>query len=236
MVRLVLMRHGQTEWSAVGRHTSRTDLAMTVEGEREAQALASKLVGTTFEAVLCSPRSRALRTAELAGLTVTAVDNDLAEWNYGEYEGVTTAEIRERRPDWSLWTDGAPGGESPDDVSARIDRVLQRSEHSGRSRSRSSDTATRCGCSPRAGSDYRPATAPCSGSTVGPSRASATSASRRSSKSGTYAEGLSSIFGGRPSYGVERTTVVRVVTLAALRISLRSRSRSAGLATRTRSR
>jgi broad specificity phosphatase PhoE len=126
VVHLVLMRHGQTEWSAVGRHTSRTDLALTVEGEREAQALAAKLVGRTFEAVVCSPRSRALRTAELAGLTVTAVDNDLAEWNYGEYEGVTTAEIHERRPDWSLWTDGAPGGESPHDVSARIDRVLHR--------------------------------------------------------------------------------------------------------------
>ncbi len=126
MVHLVLMRHGQTEWSADGRHTSRTDLALTVEGEREARALAAKLIGRTFEAVVCSPRSRALRTAELAGLTVTVVDNDLAEWNYGEYEGVTTAEIREHRPDWSLWTDGAPGGESPDDVSARIDRVLHR--------------------------------------------------------------------------------------------------------------
>jgi probable phosphoglycerate mutase len=120
------MRHGQTEWSAAGRHTSYTDVPLTAEGEREATTLGGKLAGRIFHMVVCSPRLRARRTAELAGLAVTSVDADLAEWNYGEYEGVTTAEIREHRPDWSLWTDGAPGGESPADVSARIDRVLYR--------------------------------------------------------------------------------------------------------------
>jgi broad specificity phosphatase PhoE len=126
VVRLVLMRHGQTEWSAAGRHTSHTDLALTPEGESEARALAARLVDRTFDAVVASPRLRALRSAELAGLTVTAVDADLAEWDYGEYEGLTTEEIRKHRRDWSLWTDGAPGGESPAEVSARIDRVLRR--------------------------------------------------------------------------------------------------------------
>ena len=126
MVHLVLIRHGQTEWSATGRHTSYSDLALTSEGESQAQALAARLAGRTFEAVLASPRVRALRTAELAGLTMTDVDTDLAEWNYGEYEGLTTEEIREHRRDWSLWTDGAPGGESPAEVSVRIDRVLHR--------------------------------------------------------------------------------------------------------------
>ncbi len=122
----MLIRHGQTEWSAAGRHTSHTDLALTAEGEREAEALAGTLAARSFQSVLCSPRLRALRTAELAGLAVSAVDSDLAEWNYGEYEGLTTEEIRKHRRDWSLWTDGAPGGESPDEVSVRIDRVLQR--------------------------------------------------------------------------------------------------------------
>ena len=126
VVRLFLIRHGQTEWSAVGRHTSHTDLALTPNGEREARALAARLVDRSFAAVVASPRLRELRTAELAGLTVTRVDTDLAEWNYGEYEGLTTDQIHEHRRDWSLWTDGAPGGESPAEVSARIDRALDR--------------------------------------------------------------------------------------------------------------
>jgi probable phosphoglycerate mutase len=121
-----LIRHGQTEWSAAGRHTSRTDLDLTAEGEREARALAATLAGRRFAVVICSPRKRALRTAELAGLSVTAVDDDLVEWDYGEYEGLTTAEIRKHRPDWSLWTDGTPGGESPDQIGERIDRLLRR--------------------------------------------------------------------------------------------------------------
>ncbi|MEV6343598.1 histidine phosphatase family protein [Actinoplanes sp. NPDC051851] len=126
MAEIVLIRHGQTEWSANGRHTSYTDLELTEEGERQAGAVRDRLAGRTFAAVLSSPRRRALRTAELAGLHVTEVTDDLAEWNYGEYEGITTAEIRKTRPDWSLWRDGCPGGESPDEVAARLDRVLKR--------------------------------------------------------------------------------------------------------------
>ena len=121
---VILMRHGQTEWSAMGRHTSYTDIDLTAQGVAEAEALRPLLAGRTFVAVLCSPRRRAIRTAELAGLTVTTITEDLAEWNYGEYEGITTADIHRTRPDWSLWTDGAPGGESPEQIGARIDRVL----------------------------------------------------------------------------------------------------------------
>jgi broad specificity phosphatase PhoE len=121
---LVLLRHGETEWSAAGRHTSRTDLDLTANGENQARALAPALAGRTWVAVLASPRRRALRTAELVGLSVTAVDEDLAEWDYGEYEGITTAQVRKTRPDWSLWPDGAPGGESPEQIGVRVDRVL----------------------------------------------------------------------------------------------------------------
>ncbi len=123
---IVLVRHGQTEWSATGRHTSHTDLDLTAEGERQAQALAKSLADRAFTAVFASPRRRALRTAELAGLHLTAVDGELAEWDYGDYEGLTTPEIRRSRPGWQLWTDGCPGGESPDQVGARLDRVLSR--------------------------------------------------------------------------------------------------------------
>jgi broad specificity phosphatase PhoE len=126
MGEIVLIRHGQTEWSAAGRHTSYTDLELTVEGERQARAAGERLAGRRFAAVISSPRRRALRTAELAGLAVTETTEDLAEWNYGEYEGVTTATIHETRPGWSLWADGAPGGESPGEVAARVDRVLGR--------------------------------------------------------------------------------------------------------------
>jgi broad specificity phosphatase PhoE len=123
---IVLVRHGQTEWSATGRHTSYTDVPLTPDGERQARALAPALVGRRFAAVLSSPRRRALRTAALAGLPVTATDDDLVEWDYGEYEGVTTPQIRAERPDWDLWRDGCPGGESPDQVGARLDRALAR--------------------------------------------------------------------------------------------------------------
>jgi broad specificity phosphatase PhoE len=124
---IVLVRHGQTEWSLTHRHTSYTDIDLTPDGERQARDLAERLAGRTFAAVLSSPRKRALRTAELAGLAVTSVDDDLAEWNYGEYEGITTDEIqRTRDPDWNLWTDGAPGGESPEQAGARLDRVIAR--------------------------------------------------------------------------------------------------------------
>ncbi|MBO3738919.1 histidine phosphatase family protein [Actinoplanes flavus] len=131
MAEIVLIRHGQTEWSADGRHTSYTDLPLTTEGERQARAAGERIAGRRFAAVLASPRQRALRTAELAGLAVTEVADDLAEWDYGEYEGVTTADIRAGRPGWSLWTDGCPGGESPAHVGARLDRVLARAREAG---------------------------------------------------------------------------------------------------------
>jgi broad specificity phosphatase PhoE len=123
---IVLVRHGQTEWSANGRHTSRTDLDLTEVGERQSRAVGPALAERTFVAVLSSPRRRALRTAELAGLTVSTVDDELVEWDYGDYEGLTSAQIRRSRPGWSLWTDGCPGGESPDQAAARLDRVLDR--------------------------------------------------------------------------------------------------------------
>jgi probable phosphoglycerate mutase len=123
---VVLIRHGETEWSASGRHTSTTDVDLTVRGERQALELTDRLAGYHFATVLSSPRRRALRTAELAGIPVTEVDDDLAEWNYGAYEGITTKEIRAERPDWSLWTDGAPDGESPEQVRVRADRLLAR--------------------------------------------------------------------------------------------------------------
>lgn len=129
---LVLIRHGATEWSAAGRHTSVTDLPLTADGERQAKALTPALAGFRFVAVFASPRQRALHTAELAGLAVTAVDDDLVEWRYGEYEGITTAQIRAQRPDWLLWRDGCPGGESPEEVGARLDRVLARAETAAR--------------------------------------------------------------------------------------------------------
>jgi probable phosphoglycerate mutase len=123
---VVLIRHGETVWSASGQHTSITDLELTADGERQAVELGARLSGFRFAAVLCSPRRRAQRTAELAGLPISAVDGDLAEWFYGEYEGITTEQIRAERPDWSLWTDGAPGGESPEQVGLRVDRLLER--------------------------------------------------------------------------------------------------------------
>ena len=129
---LVLIRHGATEWSAAGRHTSVTDLPLTPDGERQARALAPVLAGYRFVAVFCSPRQRARQTAVLAGLPVTSVEEDLAEWRYGEYEGITTAQIRAQRPAWVLWRDGCPGGESPDEVGARLDRVLARAEAAAR--------------------------------------------------------------------------------------------------------
>src|SRR3954465_11153769 len=124
MAEIVLIRHGQTEWSANGRHTSYTDLDLTATGEQQTREVGQRLGGRKFAAVFSSPRKRALRTAELAGLTVTATTEDLAEWNYGDYEGITTADIRETDPGWAVWADGAPGGESPEDIPVRIDRVL----------------------------------------------------------------------------------------------------------------
>ncbi|MER7007943.1 histidine phosphatase family protein [Dactylosporangium sp. NPDC000555] len=126
MGEIVLVRHGQTEWSANGRHTSTTELDLTPAGVAGARALSRALANRSFVAVVSSPRRRALRTAELAGLTVTEVDNDLAEWDYGEYEGRTTAEILAADPDWDLWREGCPGGETPQRVTDRLDRFLTR--------------------------------------------------------------------------------------------------------------
>jgi broad specificity phosphatase PhoE len=126
MAEIVLVRHGQTEWSATGRHTSRTDLPLTPTGTEQARTVGRALAGRRFVAVLASPRQRALATAELAGLTVTGVDEDLAEWDYGAYEGVTTDGIRRSAAGWDLWRDGCPGGESPQEIGARVDRLLAR--------------------------------------------------------------------------------------------------------------
>jgi probable phosphoglycerate mutase len=119
-----LIRHGETEWSKSGQHTGRTEIELTPHGEEQAAALAPMLAQLSPALVLSSPRRRALRTAELAGITVDAIDPDLAEWDYGDYEGLTTPQIRERVPDWSLWTHGVPGGENARQVGARADRVL----------------------------------------------------------------------------------------------------------------
>jgi broad specificity phosphatase PhoE len=124
MAEIIVVRHGQTEWSANGRHTSVTDLPLTAVGEEQAMQLKPVLAGRRFAAVISSPRIRAIRTAELAGLTVTAIDDDLAEWRYGDYEGITSDEIRQSDPDWDLWRDGCPGGERPAEVGARLDRLL----------------------------------------------------------------------------------------------------------------
>ncbi|MCW2986060.1 MAG: histidine phosphatase family protein [Conexibacter sp.] len=120
-----LIRHAETEWSKDGRHTGRTDIPLTDEGRAHAATLPGRLGGQTFAAVFVSPLERARETARLAGLGDHAqILDDLVEYDYGDYEGITTAEIREGRPGWYLWRDGAPGGEMPDDVGARADRVI----------------------------------------------------------------------------------------------------------------
>ena len=151
---LWLIRHGETEWSRSGQHTSRTDVPLTANGERQATALRGLLAELRPVFVLCSPRQRAVRTAELAGLTVDAIDDDLVEWDYGQYEGLTTKQIREAVPGWSLWTHPMPGGETPAQVTARADRVLADGLRRGSrtDRSSSSRTGTCAGSSARAGS------------------------------------------------------------------------------------
>jgi probable phosphoglycerate mutase len=136
MGELILLRHGETEWSRAGRHTGRTDIPLTPKGVADAAALAPmvtrRIAGDRLVAVFASPARRAQRTAELAGLTVTKTDPDLWEWDYGGYEGITTAEIQRERPGWSLWRDGViPGGaghpgETIEEVGERVDRVLKR--------------------------------------------------------------------------------------------------------------
>lgn len=123
---LWLVRHGQTEWSRDGRHTSTTDLPLLPEGADGARALAPRLAGTTFVQVLTSPRLRARETARLAGFPDPEVDVDLAEWDYGDYEGVTNLEIQESVPGWTIWTHPCPGGETAEQVGERLDRVVAR--------------------------------------------------------------------------------------------------------------
>jgi broad specificity phosphatase PhoE len=120
-------RHGETAWTLSGQHTGRTDLPLTENGERQARALGRRLRGHTFAKVLTSPSQRAVRTGELAGFgDVGEIDPDLAEWDYGVYEGRRTVDILRGRPGWELFRDGAPDGESPDQIGARADRVIAR--------------------------------------------------------------------------------------------------------------
>ena len=120
-------RHGETAWSLSGQHTGLTDLPLTERGERNARRLAERLRGLTFAKVLTSPLERAARTCELAGFgDIAEIDRDLLEWNYGDYEGRRTVEIHARRPDWQLFRDGCPGGESPEQVGVRADHVVSR--------------------------------------------------------------------------------------------------------------
>jgi probable phosphoglycerate mutase len=123
---VTLARHGETAWSLSGQHTSVTDLPLTPKGERDAGRLGDRLRGTTFARVVTSPLLRARRTCELAGWATATVDDDLIEWRYGDFEGLTTEQIRATHPGWDLFRDGAPGGESVAEVSARADRVIGR--------------------------------------------------------------------------------------------------------------
>lgn len=123
----VLVRHAETEWSLNARHTGRTDIPLTDTGRAAAVALGGRLADCSFELVLVSPLARARETCELAGLAAGAqLEDDLLEWDYGEYEGLTSEQIQQLRPGWSLWRDGCPGGERAADVGARADRVLER--------------------------------------------------------------------------------------------------------------
>jgi probable phosphoglycerate mutase len=121
-----LVRHAETEWSRSGKHTGRTDVPLTDAGRERATEMRARLGGQDFALVLVSPLERARETARLAGLgDPCQVREDLLEWDYGDYEGITTAEIREQRPDWYLWRDGVPNGETADEVAARCDRVIE---------------------------------------------------------------------------------------------------------------
>jgi len=123
-VELWLVRHGETEWSRDGRHTSHTDLPLTPRGEDVARTIADRLGPESFELVLSSPLARARETARLAGFPEARTEPDLMEWDYGEYEGITTPQIRESVPDWTVWSHSSPGGESAEQVTRRLDRVI----------------------------------------------------------------------------------------------------------------
>ncbi len=124
---IYLARHGETAWSLTGQHTGLTDLPLTARGERNAQRLGQRLAGMAFAKVFTSPLQRAVRTCALAGFgSVAETDPELVEWNYGDYEGLRSAQIHAQRPGWLLFRDGCPGGESPGQVAARADRVVSR--------------------------------------------------------------------------------------------------------------
>jgi len=126
-LQIYLIRHGQTAWSLSGQHTGRTDVPLTPHGEDEARRLSPALHGITFSAALSSPRLRARKTAELAGIEVPVdVEPDLAEWDYGDFEGKRSAEIHLTNPGWSIFRDGCPGGESPEQITQRADRLIDR--------------------------------------------------------------------------------------------------------------
>ena len=125
--RLYLIRHGETAWSLSGQHTGRTDIPLNEKGEQDARKLAERLRAVTFSRVFTSPLQRARRTCELAGLEdVAEIEPDLVEWDYGDYEGQFSIDTRTKRPDWNLYRDGGPGGESPAQVSERADRLITR--------------------------------------------------------------------------------------------------------------
>ncbi len=128
-----LVRHGETEWSRDHKHTSVTDLPLTEYGVQVARALGDRLADVSFDLVLTSPRQRARRTAELAGFGDAQREDDLVEWAYGDYEGITTMEIRETVPGWTVWTHPVPGGETADEVATRLDRVVRRTREHDRS-------------------------------------------------------------------------------------------------------
>ncbi len=121
---LYLIRHGETAWSLTGQHTGRTDLPLTAHGEEEARSVAGLLHGVSFNHVFASPRQRARRTAELAGFATAIVEPDIAEWDYGDYDGLRVDEVRAQRPGWDIYLHGCAGGESPEQIVARADRVI----------------------------------------------------------------------------------------------------------------
>ena len=126
-LQVFLIRHGETNWTLSGQHTGRTDIALTTHGESEAHKLLPRLAGIQFAHVLVSPSLRARQTCELTGLGwVSEIEPDLAEWDYGDYEGLVSDEIWKTRPNWNAWRDGSPGGEMPADVCLRVDRLISR--------------------------------------------------------------------------------------------------------------
>ena len=148
---VIVVRHAETAWSRSGQHTSRTELDLTPEGERQAAGIGAALAGIPFDLVLCSPRLRARHTAELAGLEPIKIDDDLAEWDYGDFEGLTTSEIQARCPGWSVWDGPWSGGETAAEVAARADRVVDALLRSGANRIAVVAMATSAGCWRRAG-------------------------------------------------------------------------------------